>query len=386
MPRTLEQIKNTIFNGTLRRSQANYFGPGSVLDGLATDVANLIMETEMNQEAILGSIHLDTASDDQLIRFAQDFNVSREYANRAYTLESDKNIIVSTTTGEPLQKVLDENNIVLSGLRIYNADKTKIYIIERTSQSITDASSCFVDARSIVAGSGSNVQKGELNIFEKKYSKLKITNIFPILNGTDPDTSTNVKLRVLSKIESNKANISILQFYLSSIPGYGKATIVNGYDGPGTILICVQPSTGLTFTKSALDDIAIKLQQYLPAGARLVVRNYSPILVDIKTRVVPMAGISGVSLVDAIKNAITNYMNGLLGGAYLDISDLENYIRGNVAGIKLLSRQGNTLEEISFQTLEGSASLKSSLKASDRFIFANQDQIITLNSVIVNYE
>jgi hypothetical protein len=99
-----------------------------------------------------------------------------------------------------------------------------------------------------------------------------------------------------------------------------------------------------------------------------------------------MAGISGVSLVDAIKNAITNYMNGLLGGAYLDISDLENYIRGNVAGIKLLSRQGNTLEEISFQTLEGSASLKSSLKASDRFIFANQDQIITLNSVIVNYE
>ena len=54
--RTEEQIRNEILTSSQTRSEANFFGAGSVLYGLATDVSRLLREVEVRQEDIFPSL------------------------------------------------------------------------------------------------------------------------------------------------------------------------------------------------------------------------------------------------------------------------------------------------------------------------------------------
>jgi len=385
MARRLSEIKEAIFTGSLRRQHANYFGSGSVLDGLATDVANLLFELEANQEALLGAIHLDTVSNDQLLRFARDFNIRPEIARRAYSLESDANVRLSTTNGQPLDKVLLDNNIILPGLRVSNADKTKIYVIEGTSTDTSVASSCFVTVRSLDLGSTSNLNKNELTRLEKPYRNLKIINNFGIFNGTDNESNAALKDRILYKIESNLKNKNALTTILSRIPGYGKSTVVENYDGPNTLLICVQPESDLYFPASTLDDIRSTVLNYVGAGTRVIVKNFDPVTFRIKTQIVATDSNNAANLVEPVKGVITRYFDILQGGESVNLGDIAFQVLSQVNGVKLVSRAGSGFDEVSYSIFEGTAEIGLSVDPSST-VSISSTQIATLESLIVNYE
>lgn len=385
MARRLSEIKEAIFTGSLRRQHANYFGSGSVLDGLATDVANLLFELEANQEALLGSIHLDSVSNEQLTRFARDFNVRPEMARRAYSLESDSNVRVSTTNGQPLDKVLSENNIILSGLRVSNPDKTKIYVIEGTTTDTSTLSSCFVTVRSLDLGTSSNLTKNELTRLEKPYKNLKITNNFGIYNGTDNESNAVLKDRVLSKIESNLRNLNILDTMLARIPGYGKSVVLENFDGPNTLLVCVQPESDLYFTATALDDIRNMISSYLGAGTRVIVKNFDPVTFRIKTQIVATDSNNGSSLIEPVKNVITAYFDNMQGGESIDLSDIALQVSSQINGVKLVSRVGTGFNEVTYSIFEGTSEIGFGVDPSST-VLIGPTQIATLESLIVNYE
>lgn len=385
MPRRIDQIKEKIFSGALRREEADYFGAGSILDGLSTDVARLVYEVEANQEAILSAVHLDSASEDQIERYARDFNVMRRPAVRAFTLESDKNIVISTTTGESVGAVLAQNNIILSGLRITNGDKTKVFVIEGTTALINTESSIYCTARCINIGGTFNVAKGELSRFEKQYQKLTVTNNFSILNGQDTESMTVLKARISQKIDSNVTNKNALAFLLNSISGYGKSTVIQNYDGAGTILICLQPSSGVSFANSSLVSIRNSILTFLPAGQNVLVKNYDPITFNIKTRIIPKEGVSGASLVNPVKASIVSYFNSLQGGDTVSLSSLQSQLIGNIGGLKYISSKGDAFEEVKYTINEGSSSFEFIADPNSN-IRIEQTQIATLASVEITYE
>lgn len=384
MPRRIDQIKEKIFSGALRRSEADYFGAGSILDGLSTDVARLVYEAEANQESILSAVHLDTASDDQIERYARDFNVFRRPATRAATLESDRNIAISTTTGESVGLVLAQNNITLSGLRITNADNTKMYVIEGTSGFINTDSLVYCTARSINLGSSFNVSKNELNRFEKSYPKLTVTNNFSILNGQDTESLAVLKARISQKIDSNVTNNTLVSYLLNSIPGYGKSSVIPNYDGAGTMLICIQPSNGLAFAASSLMSIRNSILNFLPAGQNVIVKNYDPVTFSIKTRIIPQEGYSGASLINPVKAGIIAYFNSLQGGDQVNLKSLQAAV-GNITGVKYISPKGDSFEEVSYSVSDGSAFFNY-IASPAATISMTVSQIATIGSLEVTYE
>lgn len=385
MARRLSEIKEAIFTGSLRRQHANYFGFGSILDGLATDVANLIFELEVNQENLLGANHLDTASSDQLLRFAKDFNITPEVARRAYSLESDSNVIISTTNGQPLDSVFLDNDIILSGLRVSNGNKTKMYVIEGTLADTSISSSCFVTVRALQIGGALNVDKNELTRLEKPYRNLRITNNFAIANGSNNESNAALKDRILYKIESNLRNKNIVSAILAKVPGYGKSSIVQNYDGPNTLLVCVQPASGLYFSSSALQDIKSMLLMYVPAGTRIIVKNFDPVAFSIKTQIVATNSNTAANLVEPVKATITRYFDMLPGGQSVDLKRLASDIFLAVPGIKLISRVGNSFQEVSYSVYEGTSKINY-MVSSEEIVDVSSNQIATLENLIVNYE
>lgn len=385
MPRKISEIKNVILDGALRRSQANYFGPGSVLDTLADDIASIAYEAEINQEVILNSVHLDTASESHLEKYARDFNITRASSIRAYSSISDNNVFISTTSGETIQSVLNLNNIILSGLRVTDSSRTKIFIVEGTDADLTAVSSAYISVRAVGGGSGYNVGKNELNNFEKSYVKLRITNNFPILNGADSESSSSLKGRVLNKIDSNLRNANAVNSVLVNIPGYGKSTVINNFDGPGSLLISVQPSTGLAFPGSALTDIRTKLIPFLPTGVRVVVKNFDPVAVSIKTRIVANSNANAQQVAADVQSGMTNFFNGLSGGTSIDLDDLRIFLLSSIPGLKFISRVGNTFEEVGYTVYEGSSAFNF-ISSPNGVIPIDMTQIGTLSSLVINYE
>lgn len=385
MPRKISEIKNVILDGVLRRSQANYFGSGSVLDTLADDIASIAYEAELNQEVILNSVHLNTASEAHIEKYARDFNIARASSTRAYSSSTDNNVLISTTSGETLQSVLNLNNIILQGLRVTDSTGTKIFIIEYTDADLNAVSSAYVSVRAFGGGAGYNVSKNELNRFEKSYIKLKITNNFPILNGTDSETSASLKNRVLNKIDSNLRNVNTVNSMLLSIPGYGKSTVVNNFDGPGSLLISVQPSSGLAFPASALSDIKTKLIPFLPTGTRLIVKNFDPVAVSIKTRIVANSNANAQQVASQVQEGVTTFFNNLAGGTSVDLDTLRIFLLSTIPGLKFISKIGNNFEEVSYTVYEGSSAFNyTSLPTG--IIPIEITQIGTLASLVVNYE
>lgn len=385
MPRKISEIKNVILDGVLRRSQANYFGPGSILDTLADDVANITHEAELNQEVILNSVHLDTASESHLEKYARDFNITRASSIRAYSSISDNNVLISTTSGETIQSVLNLNNIILPGLRVTDSSRTKIYIVEGSDADLSAVSSAYVSVRAVGGGAGYNVGRNELNNFEKSYVKLRITNNFPILNGTDSESSASLKSRVLNKIDSNLRNANAVNAVLQNIPGYGKSTIINNFDGPGSLLVSVQPSTGLAFPQSSLADIKTKLIPFLPTSVKVVVKNFDPVAVSIKTRIVANSNADAQQVAANVQSGLTNFFNGMSGGTSLDLENLKIFLLSTVPGLKFISRVGNTFEEVSYTVYEGSSAFNF-ISSPNGIIPIEMTQIVTLSSLVINYE
>lgn len=384
MARRITEIKEQLYNGALRRQEANYFGPGSILDGLASDVSSLIFEAEMNQENIIGAVHVDSANDIQIDRFARDFNLSRRPAERAYSYDSDRNVVISTTTGESISSVLAMNNIVLPGLRISDSTGTKVYVIENGGGSL-GVSSAYVTVKAVLPGEGYNVTKNELRRFEKDYAKLRITNNFSITNGRDGEAVGELKDRIFGKMESNTRNANALNSLIGQLSTYGKYSVVRNYDGPNSLLICLQPSSGLFYQESTLRDVESKLSMFMGTGVKLRVSNFTPVLFNFKTKIVCETNTIPMQVAAAVKDSIINYFNRLVGSESVSITDLNDYVKLSVPGLRMLSRTGPGFQEVTYTILEGSSSFTHQAdKAAG--VKIEQTQIATIGSVIINVE
>jgi hypothetical protein len=127
------------------------------------------------------------------------------------------------------------------------------------------------------------------------------------------------------------------------------------------------------------------LLMYLPAGTRIIVKNFDPVAFTIKTQIVATNSNTAANLVEPVKAAITRYFDMLPGGESVDLKKLASDVAQEVPGIKLISRIGNSFQEVSYSVYEGTSKL-SYMVSSGETVNINSNQIATLESLIVNYE
>jgi uncharacterized phage protein gp47/JayE len=239
--------------------------------------------------------------------------------------------------------------------------------------------------RALGQGRVYNLDKGELIRLEKAYSKLRIFNNYSISNGMDTETSSALKERILNKVESNLKNSNSISLIMNQLRGYGKYSVVNNYDGPGSVLICLQPSSGLFYPDSALRDIESKILPFFPATSRLIVKNFDPVVFNIKTKIVCQANAVPIQVASTVKEAITNYFNSLTGGDQVDLTDVRDFLIRGVPGLKAVSRIKNHLEQVDYTILEGTSSVVKNAKPGE-VIFVEDHQVATIGTLIINVE
>jgi len=383
--RSIKEIKNQLMRNSLARGHANYLGAGSIIDGLADDIATLASDIESRQEFILGNIHPATASSEQVNFMARSFNVSRNLSQKAYTHAGEKNIIISTKDGQPIINALVQNNILLEGLIITNANSSIRYLIQSTlGQPVSSSSSVYVSAIALEAGTSYNVGANTLVKFERSFANLTVTNNFPINTGYDGDNDETLKLKILGKVESNQENLNTIDLILQEVPNIGKYYIELGDLGVGNITIYLQPSDGVAFPLNMLQEISRRIKEKIRIGNRLLVRNFDLVTVLIKTRILTNPSIiSSENAKLETERIIIDYFNRLQGGANVNLPYLESLVKA-IPGIKLISRSGS-FTEVKVRTYEGNTYFENVMPVGS-VVPLNQNQIATLGQLDITYE
>jgi len=375
--RSENAIRKEIINDSKRRLGATYYGSGSMLDGLATDISRQVAQLEAQQEQIIRDIHFNTITEDQISKYAEDFNVKRRIGRKAKSESADFNVLVSSTNGLSISTNLRLNNIEIVGLTLLSGNKK--YFVTEIEPNGYSQSSAYVGVQAYALGSDFNLSKGELNRFEKSYQGLTVTNTRAILNGEDLETMDSIRNRILEKIESNANTEFILNSAISRLSGLGKTTVIRNYDGPGALMVCVQPYSGVVYPESTIRDLQTKLEMDIGAGRKVLVKNYDPVGFVFKTTISAKAGFTASNLIDSVKIAISDYFNGLSGGQSVSLSALASRVTSSVPGVKSLGSGSNSFDSVVYTTYEGSAKFKY-IAAPGESISILDTQIATLGS------
>ena len=383
MPRSTIDIKNLIFGNSLGRKHANYFYPGSMLDSLASDVAQLIVGSELEYRSNLRDSFVSTAGSAALDRIANDFGLSRKMDTVARVLDTDRNIIISTSFNENLLDVLLDYNINLNGLQICDFNDTIRFIVQQVGSISSTSKSVYVGAVANASGAGYNVEKGSLNRFVKNYPRLQVTNTAAIRNGQDQEGDASLRVRIFTKIESNQKNISSLNYYLNqSIPDIGKSHITGSNGGSSGIYVYVQPTSGVFYEEKYLSNISNQLNSFAGPGQSIKVNNFIAVPFSFEVTAIVKQNIDASQVQSQIQSMIINYFNGIQGGQSVSLNSIKNLI-GGIPGVKLLAKTSGDFKKVTYQVQDGSIYFSYDATLQNEIIL-QPNQIGTVGNIILN--
>lgn len=376
-----KRTKEKILNSAAYRGHANYFFPGSMLDSLASDVADITYGVEFNQSRILNAVHVETAGTDDLDKIARTFNVNRRKEEIAYSLASDFNVTVKTTSGESLTSLLSYYGVNLLGLEISDSTLNKRYVINDVPFITSSQTQAIVGVRALIGGSVSNVLVNELSRFVGNFPKLKVTNNFAINSGRDQEADESIKIRILNKIESNLINeVSLNYALLSIVPNYGSSQIMT--ISPGITEIYIQPAKGISYESKALLAVERELSSYFGNGKNFIVKNFFPVLFNIDMRIIVNNNSDLNAVSAAIKEVIKNYFDNLSGGNSVDLTSLEIVV-ASIPGVKMISSSGNHFKKVTYTRLEGGATFEY-VAMPGELVSMQMNEIPTINSANIS--
>jgi len=354
VPRSTIDIKNLIFGNSLGRKHANYFYPGSMLDSLASDVAQLIVGSELDYRANLRDSFVSSATSRGLDKIANDFGISRKMDTAARVLSTDRNIIISTSFNENLLDVLLDYNINLNGLQICDFNDTKRFIVQQVDSISSSSKSVYVGAIANASGSNYNVEKGSLNRFVKNFPRLRVTNTAAIRNGQDQEGDGALRVRIFTKIESNQKNISSLNYYLNQvIPDIGKSYVAGGNGGSSGIYVYVQPTSGVFYEERYLSNISNELNSFAGPNQSVRVNNFIAVPFSFEVTAIVKQNVDAGQVQDQIQSIILNYFNAIQGGQSVSLDSIKSLI-GGIPGVKLLAKTSGDFKKVTYQVQDGS--------------------------------
>ena len=296
---------------------------------------------------------LTTASEDALDRLVNEmygmsrFAASKAVASRSIKFSNSSLVNVEIPEGTLLSsgESFDENGIVF--------ETTERILVP----SGVDA---FGSAIAITSGSSYNVGSGRINQHELETNDITVTNLYPIINGSDLESDEDFRARALRFLTASASyNSDFMKLELLEVPGVMNIRYMQGYNGLGTIAV---------FATTAGNKTNIELKN----------------LVESRLSELKMLGDSisyepGVKLIFDIEISVTNTRNF----SNEEISQLKSEIRQLIANEFVAAK---TKGEVNLSSLD--ESIKGKMRSSFAFTSQNTSgsvfKKVTLRSVAPN--
>lgn len=106
------------------------------------------------------------------------------------------------------------------------------------------------------AGAFGNVSSGAVSVLQTPIEGVAVTNLAPIVGGTDPETDEEFRSRLLARFEGlGGGNEADYVRWMREAPGVGRATVIPLFAGPGTVLGIISTAEGDPTSAAVIDAL-----------------------------------------------------------------------------------------------------------------------------------
>lgn len=348
---SLLEIEN-MFKESLAKAGITQWNSDSIVRSLYQPMAMELDRLNRETEAAFGAIQFQSAEGEDLEQIAANYGVARRLPARAFSRSYEQN--VTFYCDENFGSINGGSSITIpKGTRITTGtSEDSVPVVYETDQVYVlqaNENRRAVGVSAITIGSSQNVGKNSLlfhnftNYRDSSANTLKVTNIFPILNGEGIENDESLRYKIFSRYSTlvRESRNSILLDAMD-VSGVEDIKVVPGYYGIGTLGVFVFGPEGLT-SESILNEVGERIKASNPPGTRLIVRNGIANYLDMEITLWVPSGLSSEAYSDYRRIAKEEYLGFVKTNAKsknLNFENLKRRILQRVRGkIGVMSEQ-----------------------------------------------
>ena len=332
----------------------------SIIRSLYQPVALELNRLNRETDAAFSAIQFQSATGVDLDQIADNYGITRRLPERAFCTASEYNITFYTE--DTFGSINSGSNIVIpAGTKIFiGSSENTIEVIYETDRDYTLPASSkrmAVGARAITIGASQNVGRSALNFHnftnyrDSINGSLKVTNVFPILNGENIETDESLRYKIYSRYGSlvRESRKSIL-IDAMDVPGVEDIIVLPGYYGVGSLGVFVFGAEGLGNDRM-LDEVQERITASNPPGTRIIVKNGICNYLDIEMTLWVPADLEASAYQDYRRIAREEYLGFIKGNARSNALNFENLKRRILQRVK--GRVGVMSQQVEDKIFDG---------------------------------
>lgn len=393
MPRTRRQIEADMVNSAINRGVASYIGEGSVMRELLGIEAYQLAELESKVEQAERNSHLSESTGSFLDRWGADLGLTRLESRRAHSRVYDLSCRFYTADGSLFNTLSGGSPVISVGDRIQNTDGTQTYIVTEIPSGYETQSQAYVGIQAVEDGTKGNLKPRNLSRhFLSGYEgSVLVENRYGIYNGTNRESDSAYLLRLKQRqLELESCNETAISNKILRVAGVGKYRIIFNYGGAGNVGVIVQPALGILNTSSFLEGLRKNVEDYVPAGTNITVKNPELRYLSLETTL----GLSEILnttqkqvLINRITSKLLSYFNGLTIGDSLNLTSIENVIKTTDSRISRLGDNPKYLNTVNLSIKDGASTYTETINTRTRTVGLDIDELLVLDDttpIVIN--
>ena len=309
----------------------------SIIDALASQIVDDRYQT---RNAFFAG-QISTASGRDLDALALTYGLERLQPTFAEVGLSDRSLMFYAPDGATFGDLNNGNDIVLLASTIVSSDENSSGNARIQYKLLADyalpaaSSSKFCSAKALTFGSSQNVGANVLlnhdftNYSDSLSASLKVTNVFPILNGRELERDEQLRFRVSNHYNSlASSNTTKLQLLGLQVPGVLDVRIVPSYFGIGTCAVIVFAAEHES-NQSLVASVQRKINAVQAPGLRVIAIPGIKVQFDFDISILvkqPITDSNKARLRNSIRRSINTYFNELGVEGTLNIEDIRKLV------------------------------------------------------------
>lgn len=337
----------------------------SIVNILSGSIGDEIISAKRELNQVFSNNQLSNAQAQALDAIAFNmYKLSRKPATFAYSNERERNVYFYTSVGGFGLINNGADILIPAGTLISTEDaRSSNSIVYRTVSNKTLSSSeslSYVEVEAMNVGSSYNVDSNSLifhnfkNYSDKDSDSLKITNTFPIVNGSDLESDESLRFRVSNYMQAQtNLNSDALLLKALELPGVLDIEVIPSYYGIGSTGVILFGS-GRENSRNLNSLYERRLSELQIPGQKIIISDGIKVYFDFDIRIYVKAGMNELDKIRAKDNArreITKFIKDKEFSKNISFREISNLIKAqfknsDIIGFGTSANSGSIFENI----------------------------------------
>lgn len=291
---------------------------GAVSNVLTSTILGRLAELSEQSRQVYANSFPQTASGIWLDLIGEKYGLTRGGPIAAVVFAEDRNLRIKARRGSLRERI---GTTIAAGTTITNSDRDITYVLPATEVP-AGVTEMFLTAFCDTVGTTGNINRGELSLTSLNASDIEVTNLLPVINGSDGESDNLFRSRILnvSRGAGNTTASEILST-VGAIPGVVQVFMLDNVFGVNHPALVVS-GTG-RIGQGLINQAQAIANSLLPFGTRVQVIGPRYIEVELSAMVKARQGVSKEALQNSITSQLRAFIDSTPVGSDLEIDALD---------------------------------------------------------------